>query len=252
MLPRKEISRWAKRQGIATRIGTSHRPYHWTTCNRLVNLGRKKSDLHEAQLNLQLLRPLIKRPFVALADLPEYYGWRTSTEHQAKFAPYLSDQHFNLIIHPKSQGSAVEWPLYHYLQLVRLLPTDQFRILVTGTAAEGKVIEQECSELLRLKHVTNAIGAFSLPEFIDFIGQADGLLACSTGPLHLAAASGIRTLGLYSTHRPIHAGRWGPVGNLATYVEAPDGSMPSANLAGITPEQIHQKLAYWLDSIPKQ
>ena len=246
VFPRKEISRWARRQGISTRIGTSHRPYHWTTCNRLVKLGRKKSDLHEAQLNLQLLRPLVKQLTIPFGQLPSYYGWLPSADDRQPYDSFLSNDKFNLIIHPKSQGSAIEWPIDYYLQLARLLPADQFHLIVTGTSSEGKAIEKEGPELLQMENVCNAIDAFSLSGFIDFIGQVDGLLACSTGPLHLAAASGIRTLGLYSSQRPIHAGRWGPVGFAAEWLSATDESLSSPALTGITPEEVSRKLLNWV------
>ena len=55
VLPRPEIAKAAKKAKIKLRIGTTNRLYHWWTCNKLVKLSRKKSDLHEAQLNLKLL-----------------------------------------------------------------------------------------------------------------------------------------------------------------------------------------------------
>ncbi len=245
VFPRKEVSRWARQRGIATRIGTSHRPYHWLTCNRLVNLGRKKSDLHEAQLNLQLLRPLVGNPMVPLAQMPAYYGWRPGATLTSEHASLLSDHKFNLMLHPKSKGSAVEWPLHHYRQLAQLLPVDRFQIIISGTAEEGKGVHKECPALLSLPHVTHAFGRFSLSDFIDFIARADGMVAASTGPLHIAAASGIRALGLYSSHRPLHAGRWGPVGHWAEHLSASDGSEKFPTLARITPEEVSQRLLLW-------
>jgi ADP-heptose:LPS heptosyltransferase len=38
------------------------------------------------------------------------------------------------------------------------------------------------------------------------------LVACSTGPLHIAAFIGIRAVGLFSPRKPIHPGRWQPLG----------------------------------------
>jgi ADP-heptose:LPS heptosyltransferase len=46
----------------------------------------------------------------------------------------------------------------------------------------------------------------------QFIAQADGLIASGTGPLHLAAAIGQRTLGLFPPTRPMHPGRWAALG----------------------------------------
>jgi ADP-heptose:LPS heptosyltransferase len=40
----------------------------------------------------------------------------------------------------------------------------------------------------------------------------DTLVACSTGPLHLAGILGKNAIGLFSPKRPIHPGRWKPLG----------------------------------------
>ena len=37
-------------------------------------------------------------------------------------------------------------------------------------------------------------------------------MACSTGPLHIASALGINTTGLYPPLKPMHPGRWRPIG----------------------------------------
>jgi heptosyltransferase-3 len=58
VFPNKHVAVLAKQAGIKIRIGTTNRLFHWHTCNKLVRLSRKNSDLHEAQLNLALLRPL--------------------------------------------------------------------------------------------------------------------------------------------------------------------------------------------------
>jgi ADP-heptose:LPS heptosyltransferase len=44
------------------------------------------------------------------------------------------------------------------------------------------------------------------------------LVAGSTGPLHLAAALGRHALGLYPPIRPMHPGRWGPLGAHAGFM----------------------------------
>jgi heptosyltransferase-3 len=58
VFPVKEIAHLAKKAGIAHRIGTTNRLWHWFTCNVRIKLSRKNSDLHEAQLNTKLLAPI--------------------------------------------------------------------------------------------------------------------------------------------------------------------------------------------------
>ncbi len=71
VFPNKALARLAQKVGIPIRIGTRNRLFHWLTCNRLVALSRRHSPLHEAQLNLQLLRPLGYAAALALPAVSE-------------------------------------------------------------------------------------------------------------------------------------------------------------------------------------
>lgn len=218
--PDKEVAKAAKQAGIPLRIGTSHRWYHWLYCNKRVNFTRKQSDLHEAQLNFKLFAPLGWLTTPTLAQIKEWYGLeptKTSTV-SANFSHWLSPDKFNLIIHPKSKGSAKEWGLDNYTQLVAALPADKFQVLITGIQAEGDLIRQQTPEIFDFAHVQDLTGKLTLPELVAFTGSADGFLAGSTGPLHIASAAGIHTLGIYPPIRPMHPGRWQPVGKNAHYL----------------------------------
>jgi heptosyltransferase III len=114
-----------------------------------------------------------------------------------------------LILHPKSRGSAREWGLGNYVRLVGLLPRERFKVFVTGTAADGQLLAPLLAEHPELTDLT---GRLTLGQLMTFISKADGLVAASTGPLHLAAALGVHALGIYPPIRPMHPGRWAPVG----------------------------------------
>lgn len=79
-----------------------------------------------------------------------------------------------------------------------------------------------------------------LYQFVSFIRNADGLIASGTGPLHIAAASGINTLGLFPCVRPIHPGRWAPLGERAGYLES-----DSENLNSIMPQAVATDILQW-------
>lgn len=247
VFPSKEIAQTLANAKIPVRIGTKSRWYNWFYCTKLVSLPRKKSDLHEAQLNIKLAQKHFK-----LADsypieiLPSYYNWK-KTSPTENFLSLLSPK-FNLVIHSKSKGSAKEWKLTHYKELVSLLPENQFQVYISGTADEGKLIHTECSSIFDFKHVTDITGKMSLPEFIAFIGSADGLLACSTGPLHIASAQGINALGIYPNNRPMHPGRWKPIGDKANYICYPEANGSDAKedcMNKITPQEVFEKISKW-------
>jgi ADP-heptose:LPS heptosyltransferase len=203
VFPNKKIASWAKHAGIPHRIGTSHRWFHWLNCNIRVSFTRKKSPLHEAQLNFNLLKPL------GLETIPKFEEIKSLKDHfiiptEPDFFPpgYV-------ILHPLSQGSAINYPLIHYVALAEMLAKRGKQVLITGTAKEGIQIG---SAFDHIAGVENVCGKFSLGGLISLISKAHALIACSTGPLHIAGILDIRAIGLFSSRIPIHPGRWKPLG----------------------------------------
>ena len=238
VFPAKHIATLAKKAGIKFRVGTTNRPYHWFTCNKLVKLSRKNSDLHEAQLNLKLLEPFGMKQVPEPQEIVNHYDF----EAKAKLAPpithALATDKFNLILHPKSHGSGAEWGLAKFTALIDLLP-EKFNIIITGSDKEKEFLKGWIAD--NKDKVTDLTGKMTLDELIAFIGAADGLVAAGTGPLHIAAASGIFTLGLFPCVRPIHPGRWAPVGLKAEYLQS-----NGATLDSLSPEHIYQRLQKWI------
>ena len=214
VFPVSRIAKRARALGIPLRIGTTNRLYHWFTCNKLVALSRKKSDLHEAQLNLVLLKALGIDESYSLLQISGLVGLDNTQPLPAHLAALIQKNKYNLIIHPKSQGSAREWPLERFLELIQLLDPSTFNIFISGTAKERELLQWLFDKAGNL--VTDITGKMSLPEFIAFIKECDGLVANSTGPLHIAAALGKDALGIYPPMRPVHPGRWAPLGPNAT------------------------------------
>ena len=237
VFPNKSVAQLAAKKNIKNRIGTSHRIFHWWTCNRLVSFTRKNSPLHESQLNLKLLAPLKINEQVSLEHIAEFAGWQKSKTSSGK--DLLTDK-FNLIMHMKSKGSAKEWPLSNYLKVIKQLPSDRVQVFVSGTEEEGAMIKEECPEIFDIAYVTDTTGIFSLSDFISFIGQCDGLLACSTGPLHIAGISGIKCLGLYPSTRPMHAGRWAPIGPHTHWIE--ESTHPTSSHLNISVDAVMEEI----------
>lgn len=245
VFPVKEIAKLAKRAGIKDRIGTSHRSYHLLTCNHRPSFTRKKSDLHEAQLNCKLLAPLGIVHIPEIDSLADFYGFTRVPELPEKFGQLLSADKRNIILHPKSKGSAVEWGLNNFSELMEVLSEEPCHVFVTGTEEEGQLIRDQLP--LNLPNVTDVTGQMTLPELIAFIAHADALVAASTGPLHIAAALGLRAVGLFSQRRPIHPGRWQPIGKNAIAIvyhgeETKSGDELDRQMKLIDPELIASKL----------
>ncbi len=215
VFPRREIASLAKKARIPVRLGTTNRLYHWFTCNRLVRLSRRRSGLHEAQLNLKLIERITGMKDIAFDAIPGLYGLSRTEPLHPGFNTLIDPDRFNLIIHPKSKGSAREWGIGNFRELARMLPREKYKVFLSGTHEEGLLMQG--SGLIEDDGITDLTGKMSLGQFMAFIRACDGLVAASTGPLHLAAALGIRAVGIYPPIRPMHPGRWAPCGHSATY-----------------------------------
>ncbi len=214
VFPVKEIASRAKKLAIPLRIGTTNRMYHWFTCNQLIRLSRKNSMLHEAQLNLKLLSALGIQQEFSLKDIVPLFGFSCIQPLEESFKSFIHPTKFNLILHPKSQGSAREWGIPNFIKLIETLDTSKYHLLISGTEKERILLEplfDACKD-----RVSDITGKMNLSQFIAFINHCNGLVANSTGPLHLAAILGKKVFGLYPPIRPMHPRRWAPIGSHAT------------------------------------
>lgn len=211
VFPNKEIANLAKKVKIPNRVGTSHRSFHLLTCNYRVNFTRKRSDYHESQLNFELLRPF------GLKEIPRLEEVSASTkllQPAVQVLPesiekFIQEHPKYIILHPKSQGSALEWPMDKYVELSKLLNEKGYAVAFTGTEKEGVLFR---GYLPSSDLTMDTTGTMTLEQLMTFIQRASGIVACSTGPLHIGGFLGIKSVGLFSGRKPIHPGRWHAIG----------------------------------------
>ena len=212
VFPNKEIASLAKKAKIPIRIGTSHRLFHLLTCNKKVDFTRKNSDLHEAQLNFELLKPL------GLKEIPSFQtiqdagvNFKVQTTELPTEIAFLDFKNV-VILHPKSQGSAIEWLIEKYIELALELVKSGKTVCFTGTENEGVLFREK---LPKHSNIIDTSGKLTLNQLQFFIAQSCALVACSTGPYHIAGLCGIKAIGLFSTRKPIHPGRWKALGKIS-------------------------------------
>ena len=227
--PDGEVMKWVKAQGVKKRIATGSRIASWKFSNNRVFFSRKNSDLHESQLNFYLLRPFGVEDIPSLEEIRLWHVLKPQVESPIQLEPNKR----SVVFHMLSKGSALNWSLHQYQELASLLPPADFNIYITGTEEEGVRIRKD----FRFdSHIIDLSGKLSLPQLIAFISSCETLLAASTGPLHIASAVGIRAIGLYPSKRPMHPGRWMPLGANATYLE--DGVVDEAVVLNISAEEV--------------
>ena len=194
--------------GIPVRVGTAWR-FYGTLFNLRWHGHRRFNERHEIEYNLLLLQRLLGRD----PGTPEFYLPPPPAEQEGTLA-LLADQGIALVrplvaLHPGSSGSALPWPIGHYVELARLLSADGVQVVVSGSADEADLTGQVAA----VPGVVDLTGRTTLGQLAWIFKSCDTMVSNSTGPLHLAAAVGTKVVGLYpaaEVNSPVRWGPWGP------------------------------------------
>lgn len=246
----KELGIAAKAADIPVRIGSWYRHYNWWLCSHRVAISRPHRQLNKRVLDLQHLEPLgITAREVPLT--PELYRWSRKDPAALAQTVGLNDGKRRIILHPTLITSrAHQWPLSAYQALIDSLPTGRYQWIITGTAGDRAYLEPLLSRSDGGADIVDTVGRLSLDELMTLMTACDGLVAGSTGPLHLAAALGLHSLGLYQSAPDVHK-RWAPLGRFAEMLYSPTRCCGEKKrpvcpcILAIEPDEVKQKILAW-------
>lgn len=207
LYPQRKICRLFQRISLPNRLGTAGRFHSIYFTHRLMH-SRQANQKHEFRYNLDFLKFFKGGETV---DTPRVYP----TEKELRNARRILDQagisgRF-ILIHPGSGGSAERWPMEKFVELFQHLSGAGFPVILTGSSAEGEAVDRVAAKLgIAVNKIT---GQTDLRTLAAVLSQASTVVANSTGPLHLAVATGTRVVGLYPGKQIMSPVRWGPVGD---------------------------------------
>ncbi|MGB1031471.1 MAG: glycosyltransferase family 9 protein, partial [Flavobacteriales bacterium] len=101
-----------------------------------------------------------------------------------------------------------------------------------------------------LPGVLDFTGSLDLGQLLALLNKAVGIVAASTGPLHMAAAVGTPALGLYSPKRPIFPTRWAPIGRYTDFLECE--VHPTSGQLPFHAEEVFNRLEELLSEVGKK
>lgn len=205
----------AMRARIPMRIGTGYRWYSWMFTTR-IGEHRSTAEHHEAEYNVRMIMHAFggSQPMVELANP------RPNADHEKVHTP------LRIVVHPGSGGSAHDWPVERFAELAARCQRELgAEIHVTGLPAERALCDHV---IAACPTAIDHCGNHDLSYLLDVLAGADIAVANSTGVLHLAAACGLRVVGLYPASPAISQRRWGPYTTHAIVLEStPDDDMTS-------------------------
>jgi ADP-heptose:LPS heptosyltransferase len=197
---------WA---GVSHRFGPRSKLHQFLFLNHTLNQKRSASYKHEADYNFDLFKWAIdthanQTPFLRFRDLHLTHAPVSSLLQK----PYI-------VIHPGMGGSALNWPQSHYIELIQIFLKKSYVVVITGTEIDIRWLTEISEYSQNEKNICWLVGKLNGLELIAVLKQAKAVVAPSTGVAHLAAACGVKTLGLYSPIKVQSATRWAPRGPYA-------------------------------------
>ncbi|MEJ2195237.1 MAG: glycosyltransferase family 9 protein [Ignavibacteriaceae bacterium] len=172
--------------GIKTRVGSGYRWYSFLF-NRRVYEHRKYAEKHELEFNVNLLK------MFGINETLKFSGVDLTKKL--------------IIAHPGSGGSAIDLPLKMFSKIVSSLNNFTLaNVVITGSEKEKEI----CDIVSGDSNVINLAGKFKLSEIVALISCCSVFISNSTGPIHIAAALGIFTIGFYPKILACSQERWGP------------------------------------------
>lgn len=167
----------------------------------------KFTDSHEVERNLDVLRAAgIPTPF----STPTFHTTFADQRGADDFLRGLGvvTERPLIAIHPGSPIALKRWRAERFADVAdRLIANEMAQVLFVGVSSELPIIAA-IQKQMRGKSF-NIVGETSLSQFAAILKRCALFIGNDSGPMHLAAAVGTRTIGLYGPSDPE---RFGPVG----------------------------------------
>ncbi|ACC98181.1 Glycosyl transferase family [Elusimicrobium minutum Pei191] len=221
---------------ISVRIGPVSKIWAVLLTKR-IRQHRSKDLKHEAEYNLDLLKPLFVyyHPAKPKIYVPRKDDIKAKDYLQEKFG--IGRRDITVMVHPGSKGSAARWPLPNYAMLVReiMAKHPEVKVMLTGAAAEQELLTETAGLCKPFKPLV-LTDDITLSQFIAVINQCKIFISNSTGPLHIATALGKKTLSFYPNTKGCLPERWAPYGKGHAVLTPHDERLCPVNEKGCTPE----------------
>lgn len=164
-------------------------------------------------------------------------------------------------IHPGSSGRAPwrEWPEKNFIDLINKINKNySATVIITGTKNEKEKLNRIFKNIDDKKRVY-LISDITKQSLFYLISNYDIMISNDTGPMHVAAAQGITTIGLFGPNTPIRFAPFPPHKHIVIYHE--QGREPLINvhkneyrmppdglklMEKITVEEVYEKILKYL------
>lgn len=163
-------------------------------------------NVHLSEHWLAKLASPLRRSDLCARAWPVPTAWQEAGLCRLREASVVDKKY--LVLHPGAGGTQKRWPMEKFVEVARRVPSqsDTQPVFVLGPV-ECEMFTK--SEIHALKTFP-AVHCPSLEEFAGLLAGAEALVGNDSGPSHLAASIGIKTVCVFCTTSAVHFSPLGP------------------------------------------
>jgi ADP-heptose:LPS heptosyltransferase len=156
-----------------------------------------------------------------------------SAEDSIRAASLLPSHGPVIALAPTANWAPKVWPAERFVALFQCLSATHMPGAVPAVIAGPGETEALMAQpvLQALPNAIDLVGRLSLPEIAAFLSRADLFVGNDSGLMHLAAAAGAPTIGLFG---PTNAREYGPAGRRRCVVTGTDTQMTSISVDAVS------------------
>lgn len=215
-------------KGVPSRGGLISKWQSFLTLNKGVRQKRSVVAMHEAEYNLELLRPFgIEYHYTQKSQYAPQINV-DSEEVKICYEEFLKDceshgkstQGELLFIHPGMTGHTLNWSSRNYGRLIERMERNfpgRYIYVISFTPSDEPYLTglrdhlESLKKHLPFERIVFLDGsAKGLRHYIHLLSKASLFIGPSTGTTHIANTLGVKTVALYSPIKVQSAMRWGP------------------------------------------
>lgn len=132
-------------------------------------------------------------------------------------------------INPGTVMYTKRWPIENFIKLTDMLTKDGFSIYIFGGLMDQSIITQIKNSFPKVKEIITK----HIHDFVYYVSKMDIFIAPDTGPLHIAAATGVKTIGLFGPSSPELVA---PEGKNSVFIKGEKDCSPC-----YVPETVHKR-----------
>jgi heptosyltransferase-2 len=209
-LPRSfESALWLTLAGVRQRVGVVADHRRWLL-TRSARVDMKDPARHQSLAYFEILHRTLRIPQPLTAPSPSV---QPSTRHRDAIRSWLRNRRRHgarlIALAPAAAyGPAKEWPAVYFAQLIELLAERGCESVLVGAPSE----QQTCVAISESSRggALVAAGKTSVGELLALLAECDGFAGNDSGAMHVAAALGVPTVGIFGSTNPVRTGPLGP------------------------------------------